>query len=66
VSTGVALVGVQVLLGLLNVALRLPTELREAHAVNAALTFLAFVVAALFAVIDNGALQRAPSAIADP
>ncbi len=66
VSTGVALVGVQVVLGLLNVALRLPTELREAHAVNAALTFLAFVVAALFAVIDNGALQRAPRAIADP
>lgn len=58
VSIGVALVGVQVLLGLLNVALRLPTDLREAHAVNAALTFLAFVVAALFAAIDAGALQR--------
>ncbi len=31
---------VQVLLGLLNVALRLPIDLREAHAVNAALVFL--------------------------
>ena len=65
VSIGVALVGVQVLLGLLNVALRLPTELREAHAVNAALTFLAFVVASLFAAIDGGGLQRSPRAAAD-
>lgn len=55
-TTGVGLVCVQVLLGLLNVALRLPTDLREAHAVNAALTFLAFVVAALFAALDGGAL----------
>jgi heme A synthase len=60
----VALVGMQVLLGLLNVALRLPTDLREAHAVNAALTFLAFVVATLFAVLDAHPLpsaQRAPA-----
>lgn len=46
------LVFIQVLLGLLNVALRLPTDLREAHAVNAALLFLAFVVATLFAALD--------------
>jgi heme A synthase len=52
VTVGVALVCVQVLLGLLNVALRLPTDLREAHALNAAFTFLAFVVATLFAVLD--------------
>jgi cytochrome c oxidase assembly protein subunit 15 len=52
VITGTALVGVQVLLGLLNVALRLPTDLREAHAVNAALVFLAFFVAAVFAALD--------------
>ena len=52
VTTGVSLVSLQVLLGLLNVALRLPTDLREAHAVNAALTFLAFVVATLFAALD--------------
>jgi heme A synthase len=52
VLTGTALVGVQVLLGLLNVALRLPTDLREAHAVNAAFVFLAFFVAAVFAALD--------------
>ena len=52
VVLGVALVCVQVLLGLLNVALRLPTELREAHALNAALLFLAFFVAAAFAALD--------------
>ena len=63
-SIGVALVCVQVLLGLLNVALRLPTDLREAHAVNAALAFLAFVVATLFALLDSGALNRAKHAVA--
>jgi heme A synthase len=52
VCAGVTLVCLQVLLGLLNVALRLPTDLREAHAVNAALVFLAFVVATTFAVLD--------------
>jgi cytochrome c oxidase assembly protein subunit 15 len=64
VSVGVALVGLQVLLGLLNVALRLPTDLREAHAVNAAAAFLAFVVATLFAVIDAGVLKRAQGSVA--
>jgi len=53
VALGVALVAVQVLLGLLNVALRLPTELREAHAVNAALVFLTFFVATIFATLDS-------------
>jgi heme A synthase len=52
VATGLALVALQVLLGLLNVALRLPTNLREAHAVNAALLFLAFFVATLFAMME--------------
>jgi heme A synthase len=52
VSLGAALVLLQVLLGLLNVALRLPTDLREAHAVNAALLFLSFFVAAAFAALD--------------
>ena len=51
-SVGVLLVLVQVVLGLLNVALRLPMDLREAHAVNAALVFLAFVVSTLFASLD--------------
>jgi heme A synthase len=49
---GSALIATQILLGLLNVALRLPTNLREAHAVNAALLFLAFFVAAAFALLD--------------
>jgi heme A synthase len=62
VSIGVALVCAQVLLGLLNVALRLPTDLREAHAVNAALTFLAFVVATTFALLDSADLKRAARA----
>ncbi len=52
VSAGLGLVFVQVLLGLMNVALRLPMDLREAHAVNAALVFLAFVVATVFATLD--------------
>jgi heme A synthase len=52
VSAGLGLVFVQVILGLLNVALRLPMDLREAHAFNAALVFLAFIVATLFAVLD--------------
>jgi heme A synthase len=65
-AVGVALVCVQVLLGLLNVALRLPSDLREAHAVNAALVFLAFVVATSFAVLDAGALRAHHVASAPP
>ena len=57
VSAGLALVFVQVVLGLLNVALRLPMDLREAHAFNAALVFLAFVVATLFALLDTRAAR---------
>lgn len=53
-TVGLALVFLQVLLGLFNVALRLPLDLREAHAANAALTFLAFVVATMFAAIGAG------------
>lgn len=49
---GIALVSVQIVLGLLNVTLHLPTQLREAHAFNAALVFLAFFLAALFAALD--------------
>ena len=51
-SLGLGLFFVQVLLGLLNVVLRLPMDLREAHAANAALVFLAFVVGAIFAALD--------------
>jgi cytochrome c oxidase assembly protein subunit 15 len=52
---GYALVVLQAMLGLANVAWRLPTVLREAHAANAGLTFLAFVVALVFAAIDGTA-----------
>ncbi len=53
VAVGLGLVFVQIVLGLLNVALRLPTDLREAHAVNAALVFLSFVTASLFQLLDR-------------
>lgn len=53
VTVGLGLVFVQVLLGLLNVALRLPIDLREAHAANAALVFLSFVSATAFAALDG-------------
>lgn len=56
-TVGLALVFVQVLLGLLNVALRLPIDLREAHAANAALVFLAFVAATAFAMLDVKAAE---------
>ena len=52
-ATGLALVLVQIVLGLLNVALRLPVDLREAHAANAALLFLAFVAATTLAALDE-------------
>ncbi|MHB8194506.1 MAG: COX15/CtaA family protein [Vulcanimicrobiaceae bacterium] len=52
-TIGVVLVFVQVLLGFLNVVLRLPMDLREAHAGNAALLFLAFSAATFFAVADE-------------
>ncbi|MBV8197519.1 MAG: COX15/CtaA family protein [Candidatus Eremiobacteraeota bacterium] len=52
---GGALVCVQIVLGLLNVTLHLPMELREAHAINAALVFLAFFLATLFAALDTNA-----------
>lgn len=57
-SIGLGLVFVQIVLGLLNVALRLPIELREAHAANAALVFLAFVCASAFAALSAPQLSR--------
>ncbi|HEY0798891.1 MAG TPA: COX15/CtaA family protein [Candidatus Baltobacteraceae bacterium] len=51
-TAGLVLVAVQIALGAANVLLRLPTLLREAHAVNAALTFVCFVIAAAFATLD--------------
>jgi heme A synthase len=55
-----ALIVVQVLLGLANVAYQLPIGLREAHAANAAATFIAFVCAIVFASID-GTVRVAPA-----
>jgi heme A synthase len=49
---GMALLVAQIGLGAFNVALLLPVALREAHAANACLTFLAFVIAAVLAAID--------------
>jgi heme A synthase len=48
-----ALIVVQVILGLANVAFQLPIGLREAHAANAAATFIAFVCAIVYAAIDG-------------
>lgn len=56
---GLLLVFFQVILGLLNVALRLPTDLREVHAANAALVFLAFVAATACAFLDAPATRAA-------
>ncbi len=63
VSAGLLLVFVQVLLGLLNVALRLPMDLREAHAFNAALVFLSFVVAALLCAMDAYATRASRAVV---
>ena len=60
-TLGLAFVFLQILLGLLNVAFRLPMQLREAHAANAALVFLSFVCAAAFAVLPERQGAQAPS-----
>jgi heme A synthase len=56
VAVALAFLFVQVILGLLNVALRLPMDLREAHAINAAFLFLAFVAATLFAIFESNSV----------
>jgi len=57
---GYTLIVVQILLGFANVAYLLPPTLRELHAANASLTFIAFVCAFTFATID-GTVALAPS-----
>lgn len=47
----------QVLLGLANVAFSLPMALREAHAANAAATFILFVMATTFAALEHRAME---------
>jgi cytochrome c oxidase assembly protein subunit 15 len=49
---GATLTLLQIALGIGNVLLRMPTLLREAHAANAVLTFLVFVVATFLATLD--------------
>jgi heme A synthase len=49
---GAFLALMQVALGISNVVWRMPMLLREAHAANAALTFLAFVIATFLAMLD--------------
>jgi cytochrome c oxidase assembly protein subunit 15 len=49
---GLALALLQIVLGIANVVFSMPVPLREAHAGNAALTFLAFVVATFLATVD--------------
>jgi heme A synthase len=49
---GAALALLQVGLGIANVLWRMPVPLREAHAANAAVTFIVFVIATFLAMID--------------
>ena len=48
-----ALVVLQAMLGIANVAFRLPMVLREAHAANACIVFVAFLGALVFAAVDG-------------
>jgi heme A synthase len=50
---GYALVVLQIVLGIANVAFALPVSLREAHAANAGAAFLAFVAAFVLAMLDG-------------
>jgi heme A synthase len=59
-----ALVVFQVMLGMANVVWQLPHGLREAHAANAAATFIAFVCAIVFAAIDGTVREPASGRIA--
>jgi heme A synthase len=57
VLTGFGLILVQIALGIGNVLWALPVPLREMHAANAGLTFLAFVTAVVLATLDGTAPQ---------
>ena len=66
-ALGLALVCVQIALGIANVVWQLPLGLREAHAANAGTTFLAFVIAATLAALEpqrtsSPSLERARAA----
>jgi heme A synthase len=55
---GLVLTTLQIALGIANVLLRMPMPLREAHAANAGLAFLAYVIAATLAAIDANGVSR--------
>jgi heme A synthase len=50
---GFGFMALQIALGIANVIWALPVPLREAHAANACLTFLAFIAAFVFATLDG-------------
>jgi heme A synthase len=56
------LVVLQIGLGVGNVVLHMPMLLREAHAANAVVSFLAYVVAAFFAALDPVGLRLSETA----
>lgn len=59
--TGFAFLTAQIGLGIANVAWALPTALREAHAANASITFIAFVTAFVLATLDGTIRARSAS-----
>jgi len=61
---GLALMVVQIALGALNVVWLMPTGLRLAHAGNAVLTFLTFVIATVFASLDAERLPNVTATMA--
>lgn len=58
-----ALIVLQAMLGIANVAWALPMVLREAHAANACATYLAFLGAVVFAAIDGTVPLRSAHAV---
>jgi heme A synthase len=58
-----ALIVLQVMLGMANVVWQLPLGLREAHAANAAATFIVFVAAMVFAAIDGTVREAVPGRV---
>jgi len=56
------LVVLQIGLGIGNVVFHMPMLLREAHAANAVVSFLAYVIAAFFAALDPVASRVTPTA----
>lgn len=63
-TAGLALVALQIGLGIANVVWQLPVALREAHAANAGAVFLSFVIAAVLAALEPYralALRHEPS-----